>query len=81
MALISEKLQFTAHIEFDKESKNYFGYVPSLPALQSYAVSIDKLNENLNEVLKLCLEELNEEELNDSISHFVGTTIVHWEHE
>ncbi|MBK7811522.1 MAG: type II toxin-antitoxin system HicB family antitoxin [Saprospiraceae bacterium] len=76
MTQLSTKLHYLANIEFDEESQMYYGYIPALPAVQTYAENIDQLNKNLTEVLKLCIEEISEEELNESISHFIGTTVV-----
>ncbi len=68
--------QFVAHIEFDKESNMYYGYVPSLPAVHSFAPTIDQLNIYLKEVLELCIEELSNEEIEDSISSYIGTSVL-----
>jgi predicted RNase H-like HicB family nuclease len=70
------KYQFTAHIEYDAESKMYYGYIPTLPSVQSYASNIDELNKNLSEVLSLVLDELSLEEVEEAVSHFVGTSIL-----
>jgi predicted RNase H-like HicB family nuclease len=51
MEKLLQKYQFTAHIEYDAESKMYYGYIPTLPSVQSYASNIDELNKNLSEVL------------------------------
>ncbi len=77
----STKLHYLANIELDEESKMYYGYIPALLAVQTYAENIDQLNKNLAEVLKLCLDEMTEVELKESISHFIGTTIVQFESE
>ncbi len=62
----STRLQYIANIEFDKESKMYYGYIPALPAVQTYAENIEQLNKNLAEVIRLCIDEISEEELNES---------------
>jgi len=81
MNQLPTKLHYSANIEFDEESKMYYSYIPALPAVQTYAENIDQLNKNLAEVLKLCLDEMTEVELKESISHFIGTTIVQFESE
>jgi len=63
--------QFTAQIEKDKETGLYIGRVPNLPGAHTQGASLDELQENLKEVVELCLEELTEEDLND-IGEFIG---------
>ncbi|MEM9391702.1 MAG: type II toxin-antitoxin system HicB family antitoxin [Bacteroidota bacterium] len=63
--------QFTAQIEKDKETGLYIGIVPSLPGAHTQAATLDELQTNLREVIELCLEELNPDELND-LSEFIG---------
>lgn len=46
---------FTAYIEFDEEA--HVGVVPGVPGAHTQAASLDELNQNLKEVLELCLEE------------------------
>lgn len=65
--------QFTAHIERDEETELYIGYIPSIPGAHTQATTMDELNENLKEVLALCLAELSAQELFELQSHFVGT--------
>ena len=64
---------FTAHIEKDKESSLYYGYVPSLPGAHTQAETLDELQRNLEEVVALCLEEMTEEEYKAVLSEFIGT--------
>lgn len=59
---------FTAYIEWDPVTQLYVGLVPGIPGAHTQAISLDELRQNLKEVLELCLEELNPEEL----PHFVG---------
>jgi len=59
---------FTAYIEWDPALHLYVGIVPGIPGAHTQAASLDELQRNLKEVLELCLEELNPEEL----PHFVG---------
>ncbi len=54
----------------------YYGYIPTLPSVQYYASNIDELNKNLSEVLSLVLDELSLEEVEEAVSHFVGTSIL-----
>ena len=61
---------FTAYIEFDPETKLYVGIVPGIPGAHTQAASLDELQENLKEVLQLCLEELDGQE--ESLPRFVG---------
>ena len=63
-------MTFTAYVEFDPETHLYVGFVPGLPGVHTQAASLDELNQNLREVLELCLEE--NPELSKKASHFVG---------
>ncbi len=63
--------QFTAQIEKDKETGLYVGTVPNLPGAHSQAETLDELHQNLKEVVELCLEELEPEEIK-SLAEFVG---------
>jgi len=62
--------QFTAHIGKEQETGLYYGIIPTLPGAHTQAESLDELHENLKEVVALCLEELDPEELNNT--EFVG---------
>jgi predicted RNase H-like HicB family nuclease len=62
---------FVAYIEFDPESEMYVGIVPGIPGAHTQGSSLDELHENLKEVIELCLEELDEGELN-LLPRFVG---------
>jgi len=48
---------FTAYVEWDPETKQYVGIVPGIPGAHTQASTLDELQENLKEVLELCLEE------------------------
>jgi predicted RNase H-like HicB family nuclease len=48
---------FTAYVEFDPESKLYVGTVPGLPGAHSQGATLDKLQENLREVIALVVED------------------------
>jgi len=49
---------FTAYVEFDSETNLCVGIVSGLPGTHTQASSLDRLRENLQEVVELCLEEL-----------------------
>ena len=61
---------FTAYIEFDPETELYVGTVPGIPGAHTQAATLDELQENLKEVLELCLEEFDGRE--GSLPRFVG---------
>jgi predicted RNase H-like HicB family nuclease len=63
---------FSAEIIWDKDVKLYIGIVPGLPGAHSQASTLDKLQQNLQEVVKLCLEELSDEE-KENLPQFIGT--------
>jgi predicted RNase H-like HicB family nuclease len=63
-------MTFTAYVEFDSETSLYVGFVPGLPGVHTQAATLDELNQNLREVLELCLEE--NPELSKNAPHFVG---------
>ena len=48
---------FTAYVEFDSETSLYVGIIPGIPGAHSQAPTLDELQQNLREVLELCLEE------------------------
>ena len=47
---------FTAHVEFDEETKLYVGVVPGISGGHSQGATLDELKSNLKEVLALCVE-------------------------
>jgi predicted RNase H-like HicB family nuclease len=61
---------FTAYVEFDPATKLYVGSVPAIPGAHTQAATLDELQQNLKEVLELCLEEY-EGSLED-LPRFVG---------
>ena len=63
--------QFVAQVQKDVETGMYVGIIPNLPGAHTQAASLDELNENLKEVITLCLEEMDEDEL-ASIPEWVG---------
>jgi len=50
---------FSAYVEWDPETRLYFGIVPGVPGAHTQAPTLDELRDNLREVLELCLEEPN----------------------
>lgn len=63
--------QFVAQVQRDVDTGMYVGIIPNLPAAHTQAPTLDELNTNLKEVITLCLEEMNEDEL-ASIPEWVG---------
>ena len=61
---------FTAYVEWDPETKLYVGMVPGIRGAHTQAKSLDELNENLKEVLELCLEDYSGAP--EDIPQFVG---------
>ncbi len=55
--------QFIAQVQQDKETGLYIGIIPNLPGAHTQTPTLDELNINLKEVITLCLEEMNEDEL------------------
>jgi predicted RNase H-like HicB family nuclease len=68
-------LNFTAYIERDPESGMYVGTVPTLPGAHTFAETIDDLRSKLVEVIELCLEEMEPEEVS-TLPVFTGITQV-----
>ena len=62
---------YTAYIERDNESGMYVGYVPGMIGAHTCAESIDELQDKLKEVIALCLEEMDETDI-ESIPSFAG---------
>ena len=61
---------FTAYVEWDPETKLYVGIVPGIPGAHTQAATLDELQQNLKEVIELCLEEIKGEI--EDLPHFVG---------
>ncbi len=49
--------KFTAVIEKDSDTGLYVGYVPGFPGAHTQAETLDKLRENLREVIEMLLED------------------------
>ena len=63
--------RITAYVEKDSESGLYVAIVPGIPGAHTQAVTLDELQNNLKEVLELCLEEMEPEE-KQHLPEFVG---------
>jgi predicted RNase H-like HicB family nuclease len=61
---------FTAYVEWDPETSLYVGVVPGVPGAHTQGATLDELQQNLKEVLELCLEEY--EGSVDDLPRFVG---------
>jgi len=63
---------FSAEIIWDEEIHQYIGFVPGLPGAHSQANTIDELHGNLQDVVRLCLEEITDDEKAE-LPKFIGT--------
>ena len=54
---------FTAYVEWDPETRLYVGTIPGLPGAHTQAATLDELRDNLKEVIELCLEEQEADDL------------------
>lgn len=61
---------FTAYVEWDPETNLYVGIVPGIPGAHTQGATLDELQENLKEVLELCLEEYKGS--TEDLPRFVG---------
>ena len=64
-------LKITGYIEKDAETGLYVAIVPGIPGAHTQAETLDELQDNLKEVVELCLEEMNPE-AKKQIPEFVG---------
>ena len=55
---------YMAYIEQDIESGMYIGVVPGITGAHTFAETIDELQIKLKEVISLCLEEMDLEDMN-----------------
>lgn len=62
--------RITAYIEKDRESGLYVAIVPGIPGAHTQAETLDELQNNLKEVLELCLEEM-EPDVKQDLPEFV----------
>jgi predicted RNase H-like HicB family nuclease len=60
-----------AYVEKDTETGLYVATVPGIPGAHTQAETLDELQENLKEVVQLCLEEMDAE-ARDQLPEFVG---------
>ncbi len=60
-----------AYIEKDPETGFYVAVVPGIPGAHTQAETLDELQNNLKEVVELCLEEMDPE-TRKQIPEFVG---------
>jgi predicted RNase H-like HicB family nuclease len=65
------KRSFTAYIERDVESGMYIGIVPGLQGAHTCAETMNDLHVKLEEVITLCLEEMDENDV-DMLPVFSG---------
>jgi len=63
---------FSAEIVWDNDIGQYIGIVSCLPGAHSRAHTLEELNNNLEDVIKLCLAELTDEE-KSALPKFIGT--------
>lgn len=61
---------FTAYIEYDLETQLYVGTIPNIQGAHSQGATLDELQDNLKEVLELCLEEYQDSV--ENLPRFVG---------
>ena len=63
--------KITAYIEKDPETELYVAIVPGIPGAHTQAETLDELQENLIEVVELCLEEMDSD-TKERLPDFVG---------
>ena len=63
--------KLTAYIEKDPETNLFVAIVPGVPGAHTQAETLDELQNNLQEVLELCLEEMDPES-RGLLPEFVG---------
>ena len=61
---------YVAYVEKDPDTQMYVGTIPGIPGAHTQAVTLDELQQNLKEVLELCLEEFEGD--SELLPHFVG---------
>ena len=64
-------LNYTAYIERDVESGMYIGSVPGITGAHTFAGTIDELQIKLKEVIALCLEVMDKEDI-EKLPVFAG---------
>jgi predicted RNase H-like HicB family nuclease len=63
--------RITGYVEKDTETGLYVAVVPGIPGAHTQAETLDELQENLKEVVQLCLEEMDLES-REQLPEFVG---------
>lgn len=63
------KKQFTVYIEKDEDGI-FVGSIPSIPSCYAEGKTQEKMLQNLSQVLKLCLRNMDKDAIQNS--HFVG---------
>ena len=64
-------MTFTAYIEYDPAVKMFTGIIPPVRGAHSQGATLEELNENLKEVLLLCLDQDEVEDL-EVMPKFIG---------
>lgn len=59
-----------AYVEWDSETNLYVGIVPGIPGAHTQGATLDELQDNLREILGLCVEE--NPDLLEGLPRFVG---------
>ena len=62
---------YTAYIEWDGESGTYIGRVPGIAGAHTFGETLDELQVKMKEVVSLCLECMDEDEIKN-IPVFTG---------
>ncbi len=63
--------KITAYVEKDQDTGMYVAVVPGIPGAHTQAKSLDELQKNLQEVVELCLEEMDPD-TKEHLPEFVG---------
>ncbi len=63
--------RITAYVEKDPETRLYVAVVPGISGAHTQAETLDELQNNLKEVVELCLEEMDSED-KKQLPDFVG---------
>jgi predicted RNase H-like HicB family nuclease len=64
-------MKIVAYIEKDLETGLYVAFAPGINGAHTEAETLDELNIRLKEVIELCFEEMNIDEINQ-LPEFVG---------
>jgi predicted RNase H-like HicB family nuclease len=66
----THRTTLTAYVEWDEETGLYLGIVPGIHGAHTEGATLDELQENLREVLALCVDEGHL--TTDDLPRFVG---------